>query len=183
MADTPVDTVLNLSAFNLEEVLERRPTFLEPEYPFEWTGVFSLEPSKYELSLDEGPDPEMSIVISKNQAEDDSSMRESAEWSVRRYAEPTKDIAPGGEIPFTTHANLILTDPGRKSFLLNVEEPANFGLFTQHTAEEFDLQLIDSKKNKLEPVTERTWVAQHEHDDEVGSIAIETDGDLSLIHI
>ncbi|MDE2899670.1 MAG: GTP-binding protein, partial [Chloroflexota bacterium] len=25
---------------------------------------------------------------------------------------------------------------------------------------------------------ERTWVAQHEHDDEVGSIAIERDGDL-----
>ena len=25
---------------------------------------------------------------------------------------------------------------------------------------------------------ERTWVAQHEHDDEVGSIAIERDGDV-----
>ena len=25
---------------------------------------------------------------------------------------------------------------------------------------------------------ERTWVAQHEHDDEVGSIAIESDGDV-----
>ena len=62
---------------------------------------------------------------------------------------------------------------------MNIEEPANFGLFTQHTAKEFDLQLIDSKKNKLEPVTERTWVAQHEHDDEVGSIAIETDGDIN----
>lgn len=179
MADTPVDTVLNLSAFNLEEVLERRPTFLEPEYPFEWTGVFSLEPGKYELNLDEGPDPEMSIVISDNQAKDDSSLRESAEWSVRRYAEPKKDISPGEEIPFATHANLLLTDSGRKSFFLNIEQAANFGLFTQHTAEEFDLQLIDSKQNKLEPVTERTWVAQHEHDDEVGSIAIETDGDIN----
>ena len=25
---------------------------------------------------------------------------------------------------------------------------------------------------------ERTWVAQHEHDDEVGSFSIEKDGDL-----
>jgi G3E family GTPase len=33
-AVVPVDTVLNLSAFNLDQALERRPTFLEPEYPF-----------------------------------------------------------------------------------------------------------------------------------------------------
>ena len=31
------------------------------------------------------------------------------------------------------------------------------------------------------PVTfERTWVAQHEHDDEVGSFAIERKGDVDI---
>ena len=51
-ADVPVDTVLNLSAFNLDQALERRPTFLEPEYPFEWTGVYLVEPEiiKYNLT-------------------------------------------------------------------------------------------------------------------------------------
>ena len=39
-ANVPVETVLNLGAFDLDQVLERRPTFLEPEYPFEWTGVY-----------------------------------------------------------------------------------------------------------------------------------------------
>ena len=34
-ADVSIDTVLNLSAFDLDQVLQRRPTFLEPEYPFE----------------------------------------------------------------------------------------------------------------------------------------------------
>ena len=49
-------------------------------------------------------------------------------------------------------------------------------LFTQHTAEEFDIRLFreqsddDSLKYRIR---ERTWVAQHEHDDEVTSIAIE----------
>ena len=51
MGDVPVETVLNLSAFDLDQALERRPTFLEPEYPFEWTGVYALEPGRYELSL------------------------------------------------------------------------------------------------------------------------------------
>ena len=39
-ANVPVDTVLNLGAFDLDQVLQNRPTFLEPEYPFEWTGVY-----------------------------------------------------------------------------------------------------------------------------------------------
>ena len=39
-ANVPVDAVLDLGAFDLDQVLERRPTFLEPEYPFEWTGVY-----------------------------------------------------------------------------------------------------------------------------------------------
>ena len=49
-ADVAVETVLNLSAFDLDQALERRPTFLEPEYPFEWTGIYQLEPGRYERS-------------------------------------------------------------------------------------------------------------------------------------
>ena len=35
----------------------------------------------------------------------------------------------------------------------------------------------------IEPEIERTWVAQHEHDDEVGSIAIERDGDVDSVKL
>ena len=38
-ANVAIPTVLNLEAFNLDQVLVDHPTFLEPEYPFEWTGV------------------------------------------------------------------------------------------------------------------------------------------------
>ena len=66
---------------------------------------------------------------------------------------------------------------------MDLETSTNVGIFTQHTAEEFDIKLLsrDSEDKNMEvPVTfERTWVAQHEHDDEVGSIAIETDGDIN----
>ena len=202
-ADVSVDTVLNLGAFDLEQVLERRPTFLEPEYPFEWTGVYSLDAGRYELSLADGPDPAMSIVVVPDQGTDDAALRESAEWCVRRYAEPADDIRPGGEMSVGRHLNLQLDSPGRKSFFLKVGTQARVGLYTQHTAEEFDLQLMstngapvtpaDSPSSKVAasaengarhikaavPVeVERTWVAQHEHDDEVGSIAIERDGDV-----
>ena len=148
-ANVAVDTVLNLSAFDLDQALERRPTFLEPEYPFEWTGVYSLDVGRYELSLADGPDPEMSLVVVSDQGTEDAALRESAEWCVRQYAEPAEPIQPGQEVSVGTHVNLQLDFPGRKSFFLEVDTPMRVGLF-----------------------------AQHEHDDEVGSIAIEIDGDV-----
>ena len=202
-ADVSVDTVLNLSAFDLEQVLERRPTFLEPEYPFEWTGVYSLDSGRYELSLADGPDPSMSLVVVPDQGKEDSALRESAEWCVRRYAEPADVVRPGDQISVGKHLSLQLDSPGRKSFFLDVDAQVRVGLFTQHTAEEFDLQLASANgatgtpedgprakpaapagngdpriKGAIPVEAERTWVAQHEHDDEVGSIAIERDGDV-----
>lgn len=176
--NAPVDTVLNLSAFDLDEVLERRPTFLEPEYPFEWTGVYSLAPGRYQLSLEEGPDPSMSLVVVSGQGTDDAQLRNNAEWCVRRYAEPPTRVAPGGLVTLDTHVLLDLEAAGRKSFVLELESRTNVGLFAQHTAEEFDLQLIDDEGDTVAYKVERLWVAQHEHDDEVGSIAIERDGDV-----
>ena len=203
-ANVPVETVLDLAAFDLDQVLDRRPTFLEPEYPFEWTGVYSLATGRYELSLAEGPDPTMSLVIVPDQGPDDAALREGAEWCVRQYAEPAEVLHPGEDIPVAKHVDLQLVSPGRKSFFIDVAAPGRFGLFTQHLPEEFDLQLrnADGETFKLggnfcpEPAceetdthtqrikgaavpveSERTWVAQHEHDDEVGSISIEIDGD------
>ena len=90
------------------------------------------------------------------------------------------------------HLSLQLQNDGCKSFLLEVEEEGQLSLFTEHTAEEFNIKVIqqscdtnstteDRARVKLiKPQFERTWVAQHEHDDEVGSIAIECDGDLDI---
>jgi len=178
-ANIPVDTVLNLGAFDLDQVLERRPTFLEPEYPFEWTGVYALEPGRYELSLAEGPDPSMSLVIVAKQGSEDAALREGAEWCVRRYAEPAADAAPGTTLPIGTHVNLQLDSQGRKSFFIQIDTTMQIGLYAQHTAEEFDMQVRDANAGTVVPATaERVWVAQHEHDDEVGSIAIERTGDV-----
>ena len=187
-ADVSVETVLNLSAFDLDQALERRPTFLEPEYPFEWTGVYSLDRGSYEISLAEGPDPEMSLVIVSDQGADDDSLREGAEWCVRRYAESPDPVNPGENLAVGKHVSLQLDPPGRKSFRLKVDAPVKVGLYAQHLAEEFDLQLVKAGAaatangarglpGAVPAEVERTWVAQHEHDDEVGSFAIEVEGD------
>ncbi|MCY3542809.1 MAG: GTP-binding protein [Chloroflexi bacterium] len=176
-ANVPVKTVLDLGAFDLDQVLDRRPTFLEPEYPFEWTGVYSLDKGRYELTLEDGPDPTMSLVVVSKQGTDDAALRESAEWCVRQYAEPAQSIQPGEDILADEHVNLQLDYPGRKSFFLNADSPVQVGIYAQHLAEEFDIKL-NADGAVVHPEVERTWVAQHEHDDEVGSISIEVEGDV-----
>ena len=182
--NVPVETVLNLSAFDLDQALERRPTFLEPEYPFEWTGVFWLEEGRYELTLDDGPDPNMSLVVVANQSVEEESLYEGAEWCVRLYAESPQQISPGDAIPVNKHVDLQLQNKGKKVFFIDVEKPMHVGLFTQHTAEEFDIKMFSENLAEtgecLPALTERTWVAQHEHDDEVTSIAIEREGDVDI---
>ena len=63
-------------------------------------------------------------------------------------------------------------------------------VFSQHTAEEFDLKIfktdhsiadsptVNRQPLDIKPIKERYWVAEHEHDDEVGSIAIERLGNV-----
>ena len=180
-ANVPIDTVLNMSAFDLDAMLERRPTFLEPEYPFEWTGTYALQPGRYELTLAEGPDPEMSLVVVADQGATDAKLREGAEFCVRRYADDAAPLAPGDELPIGRHVSLQLQSSGRKSFFLQIDAAVEIGLFAQHTAEEFDMQLLHADGGAVVPIqAERIWVAQHEHDDEVGSFAIERDGDVDM---
>lgn len=183
-ANIPIDSVLSLSAFDLDQILERRPSFLEPEYPFEWTGVYELKAGNYELCLDDGPDPNMSLVAVSNQKSGDAALRDGAEWCVRRYSEPAKKISADNLVPIDEHVDLQLQTKGRKTFFLKIEKTTNIGLFTQHTAEEFNIKLFrkddNNSKNEMPILVERTWVAQHEHDDEVGSFAIECDGDVNI---
>ena len=179
MANVPINSVLDKSAFNLDQALIRRPTFLEPEYPFEWTGIYPTKSGKYKIIMSEGPDPSMSLVIELGQNTDDLSLRNGAERCVRLYAEDAETIEPGEIIPKGKHVNLNLESSGQKEFNIEIEKDTKIGLFAQHTAEEFNMKLIEVDNNDEIPVeVERTWVAQHEHDDEVGSFSIEKDGDL-----
>ena len=47
----PLDRVLGVGGFNLGRATELDPKFLEPEYPFEWAGVYDLPAGAHELAI------------------------------------------------------------------------------------------------------------------------------------
>lgn len=50
-ADVPLAAVLNVGGFNLSRATELDPRFLEPEYPFEWAGVYELPDGEHGLVI------------------------------------------------------------------------------------------------------------------------------------
>ena len=48
-ADVPIDAVLGVGAFDLDRALAVDAAFLEPQYPFEWAGVYALDAGTYAL--------------------------------------------------------------------------------------------------------------------------------------
>ena len=89
----------------------------------------------------EGPDPTMSLVQLLDQGKDETALNTGAESCVRLYAEQEQLMNPGDLVPVGKHVSLQLQSEGTKSFFLDVDKARDIGLFTQHTAEEFNMKL------------------------------------------
>ena len=57
-----------------------------------------------------------------------------------------------------THVELNLASGGSKSFNIIIDKPMHIGLYAQHTAEEFNIQLIESSNAVVPAIVERTGV-------------------------
>jgi len=74
-----MNAVLGIGGFDLARALEYKPTFLEPEYPFEWAGAFELGAWQLLTGLQEGPDPSIEVVICEAQSGDELDPLKAAE--------------------------------------------------------------------------------------------------------
>lgn len=180
-AQVDIDHVLNIGGFDLARALETKPTFLEPEYPFEWAGVYQLEAGSYELRLQEGPDSDMDLTLFSYVGPTAEAIEATQEQAVRIFAEPTCHSADrDGLQPDAKRIRLDLAQPGQKSFPILIEASGQYVLYTKHLASEFSLELRCVQSNRaLLPVQSKEYVSEHEHDNSVTSIGIEMPGDLN----
>ena len=170
--------VLDIGGFDLERALAVKPTFLEPEYPFEWAGLYDLEAGTHTLLLHDGPDASMRLLMFP--ADGVKSPEGLEELALRRFADedavvvPGYTIVPGAPQPF----RLALPPAGPNKFPVEVIRPGRFILFTQHQPSEFELELFDPAGRHLAPVADKLYEAGHEHDAAIGSVGIMVEGAL-----
>jgi G3E family GTPase len=178
-AQLPIEAVLGVGGFDLARALEYKPTFLEPEYPFEWAGAFDLEAGEYGLVLRDGPDSSMKIAFCKAARADKGDPVRAAERAFPWFSRDTPRARPGSRIETSNTVRLLeLDETGEKRFVLCPQERGRYWLLTEHTPDEFDLQMRDATGGECVPRVTRVFDAGHSHEDAVASFSIETDAPL-----
>ena len=171
-----MDKILDLGGFNLSRALEIDPQFLEPEYPFEWAGLYRLDRGTYDLVLQEGPDASMDVACAPTQGDTIAAIEDMQEDMVLRFSDDPQRCEPDGLFqPDAALAQLRLDTPGEKRFRLRVTRQGVYALFTQHLPEEFDFTL-EGSQGEIEPIASRAYNAGHEHDDTITSVGITSPG-------
>jgi G3E family GTPase len=191
-ADVPIEKVLNVGAFDLQRALTVNESFLEPEYPFEWGGVYQLGAGDYLLATagehdhlahehgheheheddhdhhhdDEGHSHEdLDIAVLPLESADKDALEAAIETAVRAFAEAATVVECHGKIDGPGRYAIDISHPGA-DFKLTIKQPGAYALFCEHHPAEFGLHL-----EKQSPAAERKF-ASHHHEDDIASIGI-----------
>jgi G3E family GTPase len=176
-SEVDLDRVLNVGGFNLDRALEVDPRFMEPEYPFEWGGVYDLAAGLYELALNEGPDPAMTVVLLPAPSADEAGRKAAEHEAVLTFSGDERAVRPGGTVaPGPTLHRLDLSG-GAATFAVAVDRPGCYALFTEHHPDEFGAALR-GPGGALAAAAAHAYKPDHEHDEEVSSVGITIPGDL-----
>jgi G3E family GTPase len=169
-----LDKVLDVGGFNLDHAMSVDPKFLEPEYPFEWGGVFHLPAGTARLATSKNPDPSMKICWIPVASDSEESLAEAREKAVRAFSSETTEAAPGTTLACdSTCQELILRD-GPMEWSLEVPAAGHYAAFTEHYPDELDFT-IHAAGSLCEPLRAVAYKPDHEHDDEVSSVGIESE--------
>ncbi len=176
-----MDRILNVGGFNLDRAMEVDPKFMEPEYPFEWSGIYELAAGTYEWVMGTGSDPVMGMAVLPMANNGMAAQETGLMDAVLTFAEEEQAVQ-AGEMLHTgkaQHNQLVLNEDGETVFKITLEQSRFYQLFTEHHPDEFDAHLC-SADAALEPLQTREYKPDHEHDEAVTSVGITLPGDLHL---
>jgi len=178
-SEIAMDRILNVGGFDLDRAMVTDPQFLEPEYPFEWGGIFTLGSGQYEFVCNDGPDPAMGAVLLAATSADDAGRKAVETEAVLAFSDTESDVGPGEAITVgkTLH-RLQLPPGGEKAFPIAIATAGHYAMFTEHGPEEFGAKLI-GPHGEIVPLAQHHYKPDHEHDNEVTSVGISIPGDLN----
>ncbi len=188
-ADAPIKAVLDVGGFDLSRAMEVNPGFLEPEYPFEWAGLYKLD-SAVELVAgacghDHGHDHHhhhihdehhLKLALLPVPVSGEDALKSAADKGIRVFANAVEDRAPGSTLePSMTPWRLDL-HAAHAHFPVRIAAAGHYVLLSEHAPEEFHLTLKSADGKTLRPVLAKYFEAGHSHDEAVTSVGIRCEG-------
>ena len=175
-AQVAIDSVLNVGGFNLGRALEVAPQFMEPEYPFRWAGVYELKDGFYDLRLHGAVFPKMKTVILPLSVGSDG-LGELPDDAALLFSGKETRVPHGSRIKPGSKLFQLQTKGGSGTFQVEVDRPGRYALFAERSFEEFQAVLC-GPSGMVELQQVQVFKADHQHDEQVTSVGIESDGDL-----
>ncbi len=172
-----LDRILDIGSFDLDRALQVDPEFLHPDYPFEWVGVFQLEPGTYEWKFQKAGPKAMDAVVLPTTAATDGGLDRVLQDAVVSFSEERQQLDPGSEVPVGKRLNSLHLEGAPTKFKLTIDRPGAFALFTQHCPHDVESSL-HGPAGKVKPAKDRHYHHHHHHDEKVTSVGITTPGDL-----
>jgi G3E family GTPase len=192
MADAPIAELLNIGGFNVEHAIDIKPNFLEPEYPFEWGGIWQLPAGDYLLKMVEdhhdhshchddhhhhGDESNMSILMTNVDKATEADLKAVAEKVFVEFSAEAEVIAHGQAITNTDkHYQLSLEGHHAYEFGFSLSDAQSVAFFTSHAPHGFSLKLVTQDGVEQTLVAQHSFAHQHSHDSKVSSISIELPG-------
>jgi G3E family GTPase len=177
-ANAPVEALLDIGAFDLDRALAVDPQFLEPEYPFEYGGLYALTAGEATLELQPGPDPTLDLLFLPAPEGADDPLAALTDRAVVLFSEEPEPVTTGHRLtPEPRLRQLRLAADGPTRLTLDVPQTGHYVLLTQHHPEEFAAVLRQGGR-EVAPLHSRAYKPDHEHDAEVTSVGINLPGDL-----
>ena len=169
-----IDKVLDVGGFNLENAMSIDPKFLEPEYPFEWGGIFELPAGEVRLEAHQQPDPSMKICLVPVEAATEEAMAKAREKAVRAFSEESPEAVPRARLACDAPCRDLILAGDSMTWHLEVPKAGFYVAFTEHYPEELDFRVCPND-TAVEPLLAVAYKPDHEHDDTVTSVGIESD--------
>lgn len=180
-AEIDMDKVLNQEGFKLDRALSVAPDFLQPEYPFEWAGIYYFDAGIYEWIFKPGLDSFLNIAFIPVIGEPDNVPESAIQAADVVFSEPEHLVRPG--TPVDPGLNLWRLRVGEigATVSLRIRKPGRYVLICEHHADEFEARVCNGNGiEPIEPIAVQAFKHQHEHDEEVTSVGISIHGDLDL---
>ena len=201
-ADVALEHVLNVGGFNLSRATELNPTFLEPEYPFEWAGAYPLPAGTHELVIghcdgdhDHGhehghdhaehdhahhhhhhgnPD-ELDVVITPVASLDEKDLGRERDAAVVTFSDWENRVKEGDTFEAGQKLQRLLLKDGCGKFKLQVPKEGHYLVFEGCGEDPLHIHV---NGEVVKPVWQREFQHTHSHEDEVSSVGISAPGDL-----
>jgi len=172
-----MDQVLNQGGFKLDQALSVDPDFLQPEYPFEWVGLYHFQAGTYEWHFKPGSDAFLNAALIPVIGKPHEVPESTIQTADVLFSDAGDLVHPGTAFDPGLSLRRLKMGETDSIFIWRIKHSGCYAVISEHHPDEFEARMYNGRE-PIAPVAAREFKHQHEHDESITSVGITIPGDL-----